>query len=84
MSIAPCQEYFPIGIFKDKNSEELYNPTLFYGQPRDKKITKNFSNHQIADWEILHKNHDFAINIQNIFFKAVKFCIKKIRNSSWI
>jgi hypothetical protein len=29
-------------------------------------------------------NHDFATNIQNIFFKAVKLCIEKVRNSSWI
>jgi hypothetical protein len=77
MSIAPSQEYSPIGIFKDKNSEELNYPTLFSGHPRDEKITKNFSYHQIASWEILHKNHDFATNIQNIFFKAFKLCIQK-------
>jgi hypothetical protein len=84
MSIAPSQEYSPVGIFKDKNSEELNYPTLFSRHPRDEKITKNFSYHQIASWEILHKNHDFATNIQNIFFKAVKLCIEKVRNSSWI
>jgi hypothetical protein len=84
MSIAPSQEYSPLGIFKDKNSEELNYPTLFLGHPRDEKITKNFSYHQIASWEILYKNHDFATNIQNIFFKAIKLCIEKVRNSSWI
>jgi hypothetical protein len=84
MSIASSQEYSPVGIFKDKNSEELNYPILFSGHPRDEKTTKNFSYHQIASWEILHKNHDFATNIQNIFFKAVKLCIEKVRNSSWI
>jgi hypothetical protein len=82
--IALSQEYSLVGIFKDKNSEELNYPTLFSGHPRDEKITKNFSYHQIASWEILHKNHDFATNIQSIFFKAVKLCIEKVRNSSWI
>ena len=45
MSIAPSQEYSPIVNFKGKNSEELNNPTLLYGHPRDEKITKNFSYH---------------------------------------
>jgi hypothetical protein len=33
MSIAPSQEYSSLGIFKDKNSEELNYPTLFSGHP---------------------------------------------------
>ena len=84
ISIAPSQEYSPVGIFKDKHSEELNYPTLFYGYPREDMILKNFSYHKIATWEILHKKHDFATNIQNIFFKAIKICIEKVRNSSWI
>jgi hypothetical protein len=31
MSIAPNQECSLMGVFKDKNSEELNYPTLFYG-----------------------------------------------------
>jgi hypothetical protein len=45
MSIASSQEFSPLSIFKDKNSEELNYPTLFSGHPRDEKITKNFSYH---------------------------------------
>lgn len=84
LSVAPGQEYSPIGIFKDKFSEELNHPTLFYGHPRNENINENFSYHQIASWEILHKDHDFATNIENIFFKAIKICIQKVKNSGWI
>ena len=56
---------------------------MFYGHPRDER-SKKLSYHEIASWEILHKSHDFATNIQNIFFKAIKICIDKVRNSSWI
>jgi hypothetical protein len=62
MSIAPRQECFLKGIFKDKNSEELNYLTLFYGHLQDEKISKNFSYHQIATWEILH-NLYFYTNI---------------------
>ena len=56
---------------------------MFYGYPRDEKF-KKLSYHKIASWEILYKSHDFATNIQNIFFKAIKIFIDKFRNSSWI
>jgi hypothetical protein len=52
MSIAPNQECSLMGVFKDKNSEELNYPTLFYGHWWNEKITKNFSYHQVASWEI--------------------------------
>ena len=45
MSIAPSQDLSLIGIFKDRNSEELNYPTLFSGYPQDEKIVKNFSYH---------------------------------------
>ena len=67
ISIAPYQEYFPLGIFKNKYSEELNYPILFYGHLRDERF-KKLSYHEIANWEILHKSHDFDTNIQNIYF----------------
>ena len=82
--VAPSEDYHPISIFKDKYSEELNFPTLFYGYPRNQNIYDKFFQHAIAKWEFLHKNHDFAQNIQNIFFKAIKICIQKVKNSSWI
>ena len=84
LSVASGQEYSPIGIFNDKYSEELNYPTLFYGNLQKDNIIKKNSYHQIASWEILHKNHDFATNIENVFFKAIKICIQKVKNSSWI
>jgi hypothetical protein len=32
-SIAPSQNFHPLGLFKDKHSKELKFSTLFYGQP---------------------------------------------------
>ena len=36
--VAHGQDSKPLGIFHDKNSEELKFSTLFFGQPRYKKI----------------------------------------------
>jgi hypothetical protein len=33
--VALGQEYHPLGLFKDKNLEELNFPTLFFGQPQN-------------------------------------------------
>ncbi len=38
----------------------------------------------IAQWEFLHKNHNFAIHIPNLFFKAIKVLIHSINSSSWV
>ena len=62
ISIALSQEYSPLGIFKDKYSEELNYPTLFYSHPCDERF-KKFSYNEIAGWKTLHKSHDFATNI---------------------
>ena len=75
--VAPSEDYHPLGILKNKYSEELNFPTLFYGSPRHKIIYENFSCHAIAKWELLHKNLDFARNIQNIFLKQLRFAFKK-------
>jgi hypothetical protein len=31
--IPPSQDFHPLSLFKDKHSEKLNFPTLFYGQP---------------------------------------------------
>jgi hypothetical protein len=38
----------------------------------------------IVQWELLHKNHDFATHIPNLFFKAIKILIHHVVSSSWI
>ena len=60
LTVAPSQEYFPIGIFENTFGEELNLPTLYYGHPQNENINENFSYHHITNYEILHKDHDFA------------------------
>jgi hypothetical protein len=83
-SVAPGQDYHPLGLFKDKNSEELNFPTLFYGQPRNPATYENLTYQQIAQWELLHKSSDFSTNIPNLFFKAAKISIQKVKQSASI
>lgn len=42
IEIAPTKENQPLGIFQDKYAEEMNFPTLFFGEPRDKEISKGF------------------------------------------
>ena len=72
LHVAPNENYHPTSFFKNKYSEELNFPTLFYSYPQNQKIYDNFSYHDVAKWELLHKNHDFERDNQNIFFKPIK------------
>ncbi len=81
--VAPGQDSKPLGLFHDECSEELNFPTLFFGQPRYKGNIK-LSYQKLAQWELLHKNHNFAISIPNLFFKAIKVLIHGVMASSWI
>ncbi len=38
----------------------------------------------ITQWELLHKNHNFATHIPNLFFKAIKVLIHFVISSSWV
>jgi hypothetical protein len=38
----------------------------------------------IAQWELLHKNHDFATHKPNLFFEAIKILIHCVISSPWI
>ncbi len=42
-SIAPSQNFHPLGYFKDNHLEELNFPTLFYGHPQSLTISKKLS-----------------------------------------
>jgi hypothetical protein len=83
-SIAPSQNFHPLGYFKDNHLEELNFPTLFYGHPQSLTISKKLSYQQIAQWELLHKSTKFSINISNLFFKATEVSIKKFINVRWV
>lgn len=74
----------PLGIFQDKYSEEMSFPTLFYGQARPDDITKKFTYQKIAQWELLHKDHDSAYHITHLFYKAVRITLRQVLNCIWI
>ncbi len=38
----------------------------------------------IVQWELLHKNHNFATHIPSLFFKVVKKLIHSVISSSWV
>jgi hypothetical protein len=53
--------------FQDPHCEELNFPILFFGQPHSNQGIKMFYE-MIAQWELLHKNHNFVTHIPILFF----------------
>ncbi len=70
ITMAPCKDFKLLGLFQDIHYEKLNFPTLFFGQPQNNQGIK-MSYQKITQWELLHKNHDFATHIPNLFFKAI-------------
>ena len=58
-------------------------PTLFYDEKQPDDISTNFSYQKIAKWEVLHKEHDFAYHITNLFCKAVRIILNQVFNSNF-
>ncbi len=83
-SIAPSQDFHPLGLFRDNHLEELNFPTLFYGHPQSLTISKKLSYQQITQWELLHKSTYFSINISNLFLKATEVFIQNFINFRWV
>jgi hypothetical protein len=73
--IGPSQNFHPLCSFKNKHSNQLKFPTLFYEYPW--QFSEGFSYQQIPQWELLHKSRDFSTNILNLFKKLLKFPSKK-------
>lgn len=48
LSMAPSQDYHPLGLFRNKSCEELNLPTLFFGHPRNSKNYDQYSYQQIV------------------------------------
>ena len=69
MNIALGEGYLPLGIFEDKYYEEMSFPTRVYEENIIDDTVYNFSYQNIIQWEILHKDHDFAYHATNIFIK---------------
>jgi hypothetical protein len=78
IEVAPAEGKRPLGILKDKFVEEMNFPTLFFGDPRDDDIVKNFTYLQIVKWELLHTSGDFSYHTTNLFFKTMRILIDKV------
>jgi exonuclease III len=84
IEVAPAEGQRPLGIFKDKFAEEMNFPTLFFGDPRDDDIVKNFTYLQIVKWELQHSSGDFSYHTTNLFFKTMRILIDKVLSCMWI
>jgi hypothetical protein len=71
-TVAPSQDFKPLGHFQDPYREELNFPTLFFGQLHSNQRIK-ISYQMIVQWELLQKNHNFATHIPNCFTKLLKY-----------
>ncbi len=65
--VAPCPNFKPLGLFQDPHCEEFNFPTLFFWTTCNNQVIKN-SYQMIVQWELLHKNHNFATHIPDLFF----------------
>jgi len=83
ITMASGQDFKPLGLFQDPHCEELNFPTLFFRQPYNNQGTK-MSYQMIAQWEFLHKNHNFVTHIPNLFLKAIKVLIHFVISSFWV
>jgi hypothetical protein len=72
ITMALGQDFKPLGIFQNPHHEELNFLTLFFGQPCSNQRIK-MSYQMLVQWELLHKNHNFATHIPNLFFKLLKY-----------
>ncbi len=77
VTMAPSQNFKPLGLFQDPHCEELKFLTLFFGQLHSNQGIK-MSYQMIVQWELLHKNHNFATHIPNLFSKVIKILIHSI------
>jgi hypothetical protein len=73
-----------LDFFQNQNSEECNYPTSLFGTPRKPSILAKFQYQDIAQWELMHKDHWFARRIPNLFFKAIKVLIQQVKSTSWI
>ncbi|XP_070538389.1 uncharacterized protein [Ptychodera flava] len=79
---APGEGNKPLGIFQDKYSEELSFPTIYCGQPREKKRIVPVLYSTLCKWELRHKDRRVAKSMPNIFFKLKKLQIKQIKDKA--
>jgi hypothetical protein len=66
VNVALGQDFKPLGLFQNPHCEELNFRTLFFEQFHSNQRIKMFYQ-MIAQWELLHKNHNFATYTKFIF-----------------
>ena len=76
-NVAPLEGYTLLGLFKDKYCEEMCFPTLFFGEPQKYHELALKKYQAIAKWELMNENRKFSLNIENLFFKAMKIMTQK-------
>ena len=77
---APGQGRTPMGIFRDKFSEELAFPNIFCGESRisnDSRLVPVYYS-EICRSELRRQDRRVAQDVDNIFFKAKKLQMKNI------
>jgi hypothetical protein len=72
VTMAPSQDFKPLGPFQDPHCEELNFLTFFFGQPRSNQGIKMFYQ-MIIHWELLHKNPNLSHIYQICFKKLLKY-----------
>jgi hypothetical protein len=77
ITMAPSQDYKPLGLFQDQNSKKCKYPTLFFGVSQKPSILAKILYQDIAQWELMHKDHRFVRHIPNIFLSPLKFLYNK-------
>jgi hypothetical protein len=82
--MALSQDYKPLGLFQDQNSEECNYPTLFFWMSQKPSILTKFRYQDISQWELMHKDQRFVKHILNFFFKRpLRFLYNK-SNLLWV
>ena len=84
IEITPSEGFSLLSVFQDHHSEEMNFPTLFFRFAHPSDIVQCFSYLKIAQWDLLHKDDDFAMHITNIFFKAMRIIIQQVSSCAWI
>jgi len=79
INIAPAEGYMPLGIFKDRYSEEMSFPRLFYGEKQPHDITKKCTYQKLLYGNYCTKITTFPTTSQICFTRP--FTLLSIRYS---
>ena len=85
-TMAPSQNYRPVSIFTDANSEELCFPEIFVGtgRPKNEDRKRPMQNHEIIKADILNTDRRVSQNIPNLFYKLRQTQIKHVSGKSLV